>query len=98
MNIIVLTRLFESVPESDCLIIDFDLCSTPEELIFRKEIEDALNNGDEYIENPSRETKDIMSGGNQGSFSKLNFCGGPNWMKPTSIGSGTIQYGPTVCM
>lgn len=97
MNIVVLTRYFESVPESDVIIADLDLCSTPEELVFKSEIENCLSNRNEYLENPSNETLDILSGRNSMSFSKINFSSGPNWNKPTPV-NGTICYGPIVCM
>lgn len=89
MKIVVVGRYFSSVPETDTLVLDLDLCSTPEELKFREEIEKCE---DEYLEDASQETLDIMCGVNHDSFTKLNFLKGS---KPVSV-NGTISYGPTV--
>jgi hypothetical protein len=89
MKIVVVGRYFSSVPETDALVLDLDLCSTPEELKFREEIEKCE---DEYLEDASQETLDIMRGVNYDSFMKLNFLKGS---KPVSV-NGTISYGPTV--
>jgi hypothetical protein len=92
MKIVVLGRriiCFSSVPETDTIVVDLDLCSTPEELKFREEIE---NCNDEYLEDASQETLDILSGENSDSFMKLNFLKG---FTPVSV-NGTISYGPIV--
>lgn len=97
MKIVVLTRLFESVPESDTLVVDLDLCSSNEELSFRKEIEDCLSNREEFLEKPSKSTLDIVCGVNSISYRKLNFLGGDKWYKSIPV-NGTICYGPTICI
>jgi len=66
--------------DKDSLVMDLDLCSTPEELEFREEIENYI--GSEYIEEASSITKDILIGANLDSYTKLCFLNGKDWYKP----------------
>lgn len=99
MKIVLITRYFKSVPESDTVIMDIDRCTTREELIFRNEIEKCISENKDSISNPTEETLNIIVGENTNSFRKLNFL---NNMEPYSINNNgsnsnnTIQYGPTI--
>ena len=93
MKIVVIRRYFENVPESDSVIFNLDLCTTPDEIKFRDEIDHAISNNIEDIYNPSEETMDILVGKDSNSYRKLNFLNG---MESQDVDNSTIQYGPTV--
>ena len=95
MKIVIVGRHFEDAGRSDSIIVDLDLCTTPDELIFRDEIEKSLLNMRSNVwyynlYDATKESKDIITGSNSTSFRKLNFVTGE-----TEV-SGTIQYGPVI--
>lgn len=96
MRIVVVNRHFETSCHTDSLIIDLDLCSTPEEMIFKSEVEKGILS-DMTVSHPSEESIQILTGGNFKSYSKLNFAS----RKETNSADyrvkvhGTIEYGPT---
>lgn len=85
MRVIAITRNFTHSCHTDFLLMDLNKCETNEELIFMNEV---LQNVD-YIDNPSSEILDILTGDNEESYLKLSIIG------VTKI-NGTIQYGPIV--
>jgi hypothetical protein len=89
-QIVMITRYFEHVPESDSVLFDLSKCATSEELQFKNEIEDAMANNKEEIYDASNITKDILTGHNANAYQTLNIGTGKHQI------TGTIEYGPTV--
>jgi len=89
MKIVIVGRHFEDAGRSDSIIVDLDLCTTPDEL--EKSLLNMISNVWYYnLYDATKESKDIITGSNSTSFRKLNFVTGE-----TEV-SGTIQYGPVI--